>query len=196
MQGRVDGSMSPVLTAHHRVSRTETLDMGEQLTILIRPEEPRDHQAIFDLTRRAFAPMPFAAGDEQELIGALRDGGALSLSLVAEQHHKVVGHVALSPVTHESGEAGWFGLGPISVEPALQRKGVGGKLISDAKAWMKARKATGCILVGDTNYYSRHGFVKAPAHAPENEPPQYFMVLLLDRVAPAGRFAFHPAFHA
>jgi putative acetyltransferase len=196
MKGGVDGSTSPVIKAQHPVSQTETLDMSEQLNILIRPEEPRDHQAIFDVTRRAFAPMPFAAGDEQDLIGALRDGGALSLSLVAEQHHKVVGHVALSPATHVSGEEGWFGLGPISVEPALQRKGVGGMLISDAKAWMKARKAGGCILVGDTNYYSRHGFVKAPGHAPENEPPQYFMVLPLDGLAPAGRFAFHPAFHA
>jgi len=170
--------------------------MSQQLNILIRPEAPRDHPAIYDLTRRAFAPMPFAAGDEQDLIGALRDGGALSLSLVAELHHRVVGHVALSPVTHESGDEGWFGLGPISVEPALQKRGVGGRLISEARAWMRARRAHGCILVGDTNYYCRHGFVTAPAHTPEREPPEYFMVLPLLCPVPPGRFSFHPAFHA
>ncbi len=164
--------------------------------MLIRVEEPKDHGAIYALTKRAFAPMPFAAGDEQDLIDALRDGDALSLSLVAEQRGTVIGHVALSPASHESGQDGWFGLGPISVEPGLQKTGVGGALIADATAWMKARHARGCILVGDINYYARHGFQPAPAHAPENEPAEHFMVLPLGGGIPAGRFRFHPAFHA
>ena len=164
--------------------------------IRIRPEVEADHAAIFDLTRRAFAPMRFAAGNEQALIGVLRDLGALSLSLVAEHEGEVVGHVALSPVTHESGEAGWFGLGPISVEPARQRQGVGGALIAEAKRWLSDREARGCILTGDPNYYPRHGFLPAPQHAPEAEPPEYFMVLSLSGGIPDGRFRFHPAFYA
>ena len=164
--------------------------------IRIRPEVEADPPAIFDLTRRAFAPMRFAAGDEQALIRILRDLGALSLSLVAEHQGEVVGHVALSPVTHESGEAGWFGLGPISVEPALQRQGVGGALIAEARRWLSDQAARGCILTGDPNYYPRHGFLPAPQHAPEAEPPEYFMVLSLAGALPAGRFRFHPAFHA
>ena len=164
--------------------------------IRIRPEVEADHPAIFDLTRRAFAPMRFAAGDEQALIRILRDLGALSLSLVAEHQGEVVGHVALSPVTHESGEAGWFGLGPISVEPALQRQGVGGALIAEARRWLSDQAARGCILTGDPNYYPRHGFLPAPGHAPEAEPPEFFMVLSLAGDIPAGRFRFHPAFHA
>ena len=164
--------------------------------IRIRPEVEADLPAIFDLTRRAFAPMPFAAGDEQVLIGVLRELGALSLSLVAEHQGEVVGHVALSPVTHESGEAGWFGLGPISVEPALQRQGVGGALIAEAKRWLSDQDARGCILTGDPNYYPRHGFLPAPGHAPEAEPPEYFMVLSLSGGIPDGRFRFHPAFYA
>lgn len=140
--------------------------------------------------------MHFAAGDEQDLINGLRDLGALSLSLVAEQRRRIVGHVALSPVNHVSGDEGWFGLGPIAVEPALQKQGIGGLLISDAKAWLRARQARGCILVGDTNYYSRHGFLASPAHSPDKEPPEHFMVLSFDRPIPAGRFSFHPAFYA
>ena len=170
--------------------------MNHPVNILIRPEEPSDHRAIFEVTRRAFAPMAFAAGDEQNLINVLRDEGALSLSLVAEQQGTVVGHVALSPATHESGEDGWYGLGPISVEPALQRQRIGGMLISQAKAWLKSRNARGCILVGDTRYYPRHGFLPSPTHTPEKEPPEYFMVLTLDGPTPAGRFSFHPAFYA
>jgi len=89
------------------------------LAIRIRPEEAQDHPIIYDLTRRAFAPMPFSAGDEPDLVDTLRRLGALSLSLVAERDGAVVGYVAISPVTHESGSEEWFGLGPIFVEPAL-----------------------------------------------------------------------------
>jgi putative acetyltransferase len=162
----------------------------------IRPEEPRDYASIYDLTKRAFAPMPFAGGDEQDLIDALRRAGALALSLVAEQQSAIVGHVALSPVTHESGEDGWFGLGPISVEPALQRQGIGGSLIAAAKTRLKARGARGIILTGAPDYYSRHGFRPAPDHAPENEPARYFMAAAFDGAPPMGRFGFHPAFYA
>jgi putative acetyltransferase len=167
-----------------------------QFAIRIRPEVEADHPVIHDLTRRAFAPMPFAAGDEQDLIDALRRLGALSLSLVAELEGRVVGHLALSPVTHESGAEGWFGLGPISAEPALQRQGVGGALIAEAKSWLAARGAAGCILTGDPGYYPRHGFLPAPEHAPEAEPAEFFMVLALAGEIPPGRFRFHPAFGA
>ena len=166
-----------------------------QMDIVIRPEAPHDHAAIYDITKRAFAPMPFASGDEQDLINTLRDIGALSLSLVAVQGERVIGHLALSPVTHESGAQGWFGLGPIAVEPGLQRSGVGGQLIAHATAWLKAQGAHGCILTGDTNYYSRHGFQISPTHAPEAEPPEHFMTLPLAGATPPGRFAFHPAFY-
>lgn len=162
---------------------------------LIRPEESRDHAAIYDLTKRAFSPMPFSDGKEPDLIGALRTAGALSLSLVAEKEARIIGHVALSPAAHQSGAQGWFALGPISVDPALQRSGLGGALIAAARAWMESRQARGCILTGDTNYYTRHGFHPSPAHAPPQEPPEHFMILPLAGAVPAGRFAFHPAFY-
>ncbi|MDH4384929.1 MAG: hypothetical protein QE280_05755 [Caulobacter sp.] len=79
---------------------------------------------------------------------------------------------------------------------ALQKMGVVGTLIRNAIACMKARKVGRCRRVGDTHYYSRHGFIKAAAQRPQNEPPEYFMVLPLDGPIPAGRFCFHPAFDA
>lgn len=162
---------------------------------LIRPEEPRDHRHIYDLTKRAFAPMPFADGNEQDLINALREAGALNLSLVAEKDGQVVGHVALSEASHESGEVGWYVLGPIAVVPELQRKGIGGALIAGAKHWMESNGARGCIVVGDTNYYPRHGFLPSPAQAPEGTPPEHVMVLTLRGSIPDGRFSFHPLFY-
>ncbi len=113
------------------------------MDIRIRLEHPEDRRPIFELTKRAFALMPYADGDEQELIGKLRDAGALSLSAVAVLDGAVVGHVALSPAAHESGETGWYALGPISAEPALQRRGIGRALIAFAKTWMSERAARG-----------------------------------------------------
>ena len=90
--------------------------------VTIRPEGAEAIGVIYALTRRAFARMPYAAGDEQDLIDAL--SLSLSLSLVAECGGEVAGHIALSPMTPK----GWFALGPVSVEPALQRQGIGSAL--------------------------------------------------------------------
>ena len=161
----------------------------------IRPETPDDRAPIHELTRRAFAPMPYAGGDEQDVVARLRDRAALSLSLVAEIDGALSGHLALSPATHESGARGWYALGPVSVEPGVQRKGVGSALIEGAKTWLRGRDARGCILTGDPRYYERFGFYPASAHAPAGEPEAYFQVWVHAGSIPAGRFRFHPAFY-
>ncbi|NLH48983.1 MAG: N-acetyltransferase [Myxococcales bacterium] len=55
--------------------------------------------------------------------------GALTISLVAEEEGKVVGHVAFSPVTIADGSESWYALGPVSVLPELQNRGIGSALI-------------------------------------------------------------------
>ena len=57
----------------------------------IRKESEHDHSIISALTTRAFDGMPYAGGDEAEVVERLRDAGALSLSLVAEDGGQVVG---------------------------------------------------------------------------------------------------------
>ena len=103
--------------------------------MLIRREEPRDYESIHQLTTRAFAPMSFSDGAEAPLIDLLRESGDLTISLVAEVRGKLAGHVAFSPVAIDGKRDGWFGLGPISVEPERQRQGIGRALV---KAGSKA----------------------------------------------------------
>jgi putative acetyltransferase len=164
--------------------------------ILIRDELEGDRQAIYGLTQRAFAPMVFRAGNEQDLINTLRDGAALALSLVAILGDEVVGHVAFSPATTADAAPGWFGLGPVSVEPTLQRQGIGSALIKTGLKRLVAMNAAGCILTGNPAYYTRFGFRLFPSLAPACEPAQYFMVLPFADSAPASVFAFHPLFYA
>mgnify|MGYP006192782465 CR=1 FL=1 len=60
----------------------------------IRPEQPGDEAAIHDLVARAFAPMPFSDGDEQDLVDALRAAGDLVESLVAVDSAGTIAGVA------------------------------------------------------------------------------------------------------
>ncbi len=163
--------------------------------VLIRDERQENYGAVIELTQRAFAPMPFAAGDEQALIGKLRDAGALTISLVAELDGKVAGHVAFSPAFAKDGSQGWFALGPISVEPDLQKQGIGRRLIGQGLARLRQMEAAGCIVLGDPAYYPRFGFRPFPQFAPESEPAEYFMILPMGAAEPVCVLEFHPAFH-
>ncbi len=140
--------------------------------------------------------MPFAAGDEQDLIDQLRDAGALVLSLVAEQDRKVIGQISFSPAFAADGSPGWYALGPVSVEPAVKYQGIGTELILAGITWLREQKAAGCALVGNPAYYSRFGFKPYPALAPKGEPAEYYQILLLRGEEPGVVVGFHPLFHA
>lgn len=84
-----------------------------------RPEEARDADAIREITQQAFSAAEHSSGTEGAIIDGLRAARSLSLSLVAEDDGSVIGHVAFSPVFVDGDEAGWFGLGPVSVAPGV-----------------------------------------------------------------------------
>lgn len=160
----------------------------------IRPETPADHAAISALTTAAFATAPHASGTEAAIIDALRAAGALALSLVADAGG-VVGHVAFSPVRIDGREAGWFGLGPVSVAPGRQGQGIGSALIREGLARLAAAGAKGCVLLGDPGYYRRFGFETDPGLVLPDVPPDYVLRLVLAGVPPRGTIAFHPGFY-
>ncbi len=162
--------------------------------ISIRPEQAGDENAIFTLTEAAFRDMPFSDGDEPELVNALRDAGDLTLSLVAEDDEQIVGHIAFSPVTIGDGARDWYGLGPVSVTPDLQKQGIGFRLVQRGVADMRERGARGIVLLGSPEYYSRFGFRHEPQLRFPGPPPEYFQCLLIDGDMPAGEVRYAPAF--
>jgi putative acetyltransferase len=70
------------------------------MEILIRPETAADQDAIRQVNRLAFGQE-----DEARLVNALRGGGYVRVSLVAEKASQVVGHILFSdlPIITESG---------------------------------------------------------------------------------------------
>lgn len=141
---------------------------------MIRPETPDDWDQITEITKAAFENHPYSRNTEQFIINALRAADALSLSLVAETDGKVVGHIAFSPVTFTDSSLNWYGIGPISVIPALQRQGIGTKLINEGIRILKDRGAKGCVLVGDPNFYQRFGFKSPQKLEHQGVPPGKF----------------------
>ncbi len=167
--------------------------------MIIRNETESDVEAIFKITKAAFQDHPYSNHPEPTepfIINALRAANALSLSLVAEIDGKVVGHLAFSPVAISDGSYDWYGLGPVSVLPEFQKKGVGKSLIHEGLARLKALGAQGCVLVGDPRYYERFGFRNFPDLSLEDVPPENLLVLPFDNRIPHGVVIFHQAFSA
>jgi len=125
----------------------------------LRGERPEDVQGIYELTKLAFKSMPFSDGSEADRLNILRADKDLELSIVAVAEGKIVGHIAFSPVFLNEKFDHWFGLGPVSVLPELQKQGIGKALIKKGLSRLKDKKAKGCILIGNPDYYHRFGFI-------------------------------------
>lgn len=158
----------------------------------IRPETPDDHADIYRLTETAFEPMPFSQGDEADCIEKLRADGDLTLSLVAIEDDRLVGHVAFSPVAIGEMEPGWFGLGPVAVWPDLQKNGIGGALIREGLDRLRAMGVPGCVLIGDPNYYVRFGFAGDGRISYRDLPTPVVQWLAFSDLKPAGEVTYSP----
>ncbi len=99
--------------------------------VTIRSETDADVTAISEVTVAAFNSLEISSHTEQFIIEALRAAKTLSISIVAELDGRVIGHIAFSPLTISDGARNWYGLGPVSVLPELQRQGIGKTLIQE-----------------------------------------------------------------
>lgn len=164
--------------------------------IVIRSERDADLNAIAEVTAAAFETLEISNQTEKFIIEALRTAGALKLSMVAELDGLVIGHIAFSPVSISDGTENWYGLGPISVLPELQRQGIGKALILEGLSRLKDMGAGGCCLVGHPEYYIKFGFQNLPGLVLEGVPPEVFFALSFDGRIPRGSVVFHKAFMA
>lgn len=131
----------------------------------IRRETSRDHNAVRDVTRRAFEGMAFSDQTEHRLVDRLRRSPYFvpELSLVAEVDGQIVGHILFTKVNieKEGTPAKALTLAPVSVLPAYQRKGIGGKLIEEGHRIARSLGYDLIVLVGHEDYYPRFGYERA-----------------------------------
>jgi predicted N-acetyltransferase YhbS len=148
------------------------------MDIMIRQETVRDFNEVYELVKAAFKTMPFADGDEQDLVARLRNSEAFipALSLVAESEGVIVGHVLFTRL--KIGDYIALALAPVSVLPQFQRQGIGGQLILEGHRIAKALGYGAVVLIGHADYYPRFGYQPASLWhlvAPFEVPDEAFM---------------------
>jgi putative acetyltransferase len=138
----------------------------EPMNILTRPETAADHEAIWHVNRLAFGQE-----DEARLVDALRSGGYLRLSLVAEVDGRVVGHILFSdlPIFTEAGTVPALALAPMAVLPEFQNQCIGSALVRRGLDECRQKEHKIIVVVGHPHYYPRFGF--SPALAANLESP-------------------------
>jgi predicted N-acetyltransferase YhbS len=128
-----------------------------ELSLVIRPESPIDAEAIDRLHERAFGPGRFA-----RTAFRLREGAPHlhELSFTALVGTLLVGSVRLTPVS--AGGQPALMLGPLTVEPAFEGRGIGAALMRRCLDAAKDKGHRLVLLVGDEPYYRRFGFKRVP----------------------------------
>jgi predicted N-acetyltransferase YhbS len=130
--------------------------------MIIRQENPQDHQAVFELIQNAFANEIHSDHQEEFLVERLRKSEAFvpELSLVAESEGKILGFILLTKIKIKNGKEEFesLALAPVAVHPDFQNQGIGGKLIRFAHEKAKEHNYTSIALLGHENYYPKFGY--------------------------------------
>ncbi|HEX3082369.1 MAG TPA: N-acetyltransferase [Candidatus Saccharimonadia bacterium] len=173
------------------------------MNLRVRPETPADFNAVDAVITRAFNRPPVA-----EMVRLIRasDNYVPSLALVAERDGRVVGHVMLSYAALESDTGEHqkvLTLSPVSVEPDLQKQGIGSHMIREVIRRADEQGAPMIVLEGHPEYYPKFGFKPAAElgvtfKLPDWAPPEAAMALPLSHydpaTAPKGRVVYPEAF--
>ena len=131
---------------------------------------------------RSINEAAFHGQEEADLVARLRTCGNLFISLVAEIHERIVGHIVFSRMWIESSGSliPAVALAPVAVLPEYQHQGIGGKLIRHGLELLSGQGEKIVIVVGHADYYPRFGFSSANARSIESPfPSDAFMAMEL-----------------
>jgi len=176
---------------------------AQTVAVLIRREGSADVPVVRAVTAAAFARRGTPVPAEVTLLDELRgcEGWLPELSLVAvnegDEGDEVVGHVICT--RGHIGTVPVLGLGPLSVRPDHQRRGVGLALVHTVLGAADALGEPLVALLGSPAYYGRYGFRPSLEYgitAPDPAYGEYFQVRTLSAYEPAlcGTFAYATPF--
>ncbi|MFK8114772.1 MAG: GNAT family N-acetyltransferase [Rubripirellula sp.] len=125
------------------------------MSVTIRNECNSDQALIFQLNQSAFG-----GDDEANLVDSLRDGGFVTLSMVAVVNGQLVGHLLFSKlaIITEDGSVDAISLAPMAVHADHQRQGIGTKLVKTALHECRQQAHKIAVVLGHPKYYPRFGF--------------------------------------
>lgn len=154
------------------------------MNLMIRVEKEEDYFKTENLTREAFWDLYKPGCVEHLLIHQLRKSDAFlpELDLVACDDDEIVGNIVYSKaiIKNDKAENAVLCMGPLSVLPSYQNKGIGSLLLRKTieKAQELGYKAV--VTYGNPDYYHKFGFRNAKEYhiqTSEGQNLDAFMVL-------------------
>ena len=129
--------------------------------MVIRQEQPADHEAVYQVVKEAFSNAEHTDGHEQDLVVALRKSRSFipELSLVAVEDEKIAGHILFTRAVVDHTEV--LALAPLSVLPAYQGRGIGLSLIAQGHRIAAELRYQYSIVLGHANYYPKADYIPA-----------------------------------
>lgn len=151
---------------------------------------PADKTAIADLNTRAFGQP-----DEARIVEQLEKDGDVLIQIVAEMDAQIVGHILFYRMG-VLGKLGGAGLGPMSVDPWVQREGIGSRLVMGGLTALKEAGVPIVFVLGHETYYPRFGFsVKETEEFETSLKGPHFMAVRMRFGPPmSGKLVFPDAF--
>lgn len=158
------------------------------LELELRPERPDDHDAIRALVAAAFGP----DDDTEDFVEAVRERADVCLAEVALAGGAIVGHAQWceAPLIVDARRLCAAYLSCLSADPAMQRRGIGARLVRSGLTQLAERGYAAATLLGDPAYYGRFGFAPELAEridAPQRSQGRGFQAIELAAGALAGR---------
>lgn len=99
---------------------------------------------------------------DENLLPLVRDllrEAPVALSLVGTIDSRLVGHVISTRCSVEESSDRFALLGPLAVEPAWQRRGIGSAIVRNGLRRLKDEGVSRVFVLGDPAYYGRLGFL-------------------------------------
>ena len=136
------------------------------MEILIQRTKPKDFLITENITREAFWNLFKPGCDEHLVLHNLRKSNCYisNLDLVAISENIIKGHIIITKANVldiQNKKHQVLCVGPISVIPEFQKRGIGTKLLNETIAIAKELGYSAMILFGHPDYYHRFGFVIA-----------------------------------
>lgn len=136
------------------------------MNLLIKQTDQNDFTITENITREAFWNVYKPGCSEHMVLHNLRKSQSYikELDLVAFCNDQIVGHIISTKakaVDSLNKEYEVLCVGPLSVLPDFQKKGIGGELMKESIKIARRLEFRGMILFGNPDYYHRFGFRNA-----------------------------------
>ena len=131
--------------------------------MIIRNEEPKDYQAVETLTRKAFYNIYVPGCSEHYLVRIMREHEDFipELDFVMEQDGEIIGNIMYTKsrlIDEQGTEKQILTFGPVCIDPAHQRKGLGKLLLEHSFEKAAALGYDVIVIFGSPANYVSRGF--------------------------------------